>query len=252
MCQLTILRHSRDYQGKYLENLLLHLIFSRSWYWCSWSSLRSVLTFVLTNSLRDEQAFIQGLWPYFFTDMVQGTPSCAGWRFETWEWSDAWEEAWTEAWPWPLIAWTWLWFSFAVAPVSTWIPDAVVMIFGGWISTQIVTFVVGVGNDIHLSRLTCPTVPRISLLTRVAMVFDLDRGTSSIVLQRSSNDWAERRRTGTFGLRGGGGDFLTRKRLRNARKGGGWNRDANADIHHFFYQWNCYHWKKSSIENLHT
>ena len=168
-------------------------------------SLLSVLAFVLTNSLcGDEQAFIQGLWPYFFTDMVQGTPSCAGWRFETWEWSDAWEEAWTEAWPWPLIAWTWLWFSFAVAPVSTWIPDAVVMIFGGWISTQIVTFVVGVGNDIHLSRLTCPTVPRISLLTRVAMVFDLDRGTSSIVLQRSSNDWAERRRTGTSGLRGGG------------------------------------------------
>ena len=45
------------------------------------------------------------------------------------------------------------------------------------------------------------------------MVFDLDRGTSSIVLQRSSNDWAERRRTGTSGLRGGGGvvTFLPEK-----------------------------------------
>ena len=103
----------------------------------------------------------------------------------------------------------------------------------------------------HLSRLTCPPVPRISLLTRVAMVFDLDRGTNSI-LRWWSNDWAGHRRSSTSGLGGGAVTFLPEKNYAMLEKVGVEIGMQTQTFTIFLSMKLLSLEKKSSIENLHT
>ena len=89
-------------------------------------------------------------------------------------WSDAREDAWKKAWRWPLVALTCLWL-----PLS--IPGAVVKIFGWQTSTQVVTFVEGIGNELHLCRPSCLPVLPTTFPARSARDLDLDLGVTSIL-----------------------------------------------------------------------